>query len=263
MRHGSSLLADFWLCLQFFTRLPVPPAARQATAQSLAHFPRSIRVLPLAGALLGVFAALVLAAALGLGFSPLLAALLALSCPIILTGALHEDGLADCADGFFGGATRQLKLDIMRDSQIGTFGALALMLSLTIRAASLASITSESAGLTAAVLIGAAALSRSAALIPLAVLPPARQDGAGYAAGKPDGMALAAAACLAVIFALGPVLAGAGFVRTLTAIALATGAAYAMVPLAKKHIGGYTGDVAGAAQQLSEIVFYLAFAARF
>ena len=106
MRHGSSLLADFWLCLGFYTRLPVPPAARQAAAQSLAHFPRAVRILPLAGALLGAFAALVLAAAFGLGLSPLLAALLALSCLIILTGALHEDGLADCADGFFGGATR-------------------------------------------------------------------------------------------------------------------------------------------------------------
>ncbi len=263
MRHGSSLLADFWLCLQFFTRLPVPPAARQATAHSLAHFPRAVRILPLAGALLGALAGIVLAVAVELGLSPLLAALLALSCLIILTGALHEDGLADCADGFFGGATRQRKLDIMRDSQIGTFGALALLLSLSVRAASLASITSESPALAAAVLIAAAALSRSAALIPLAVLPPARQDGAGYAAGKPEPMALAATACLAAVFALGPTLAGAGLARTLAAIALATGAAYAMVPLAKKHIGGATGDVAGAAQQLSEIVFYLAFAARF
>jgi adenosylcobinamide-GDP ribazoletransferase len=263
MLHGSSLLADFWLCLGFYTRLPIPRAARQATAQSLAHFPRAVRILALAGALLGALAGIVLAVAIELGLSPLLAALLALSCLIILTGALHEDGLADCADGFFGGATRQRKLDIMRDSQIGTFGALALLLSFSIRAASLASIISESPGLAMVVLIAAAALSRSAALIPLAALPPARQDGAGYAAGTPGGMALAAAACLAAIFAIGPVLAGAGLARTLAAIALATGAACAMVPLAKKHIGGSTGDVAGAAQQLSEIMFYLAFAARF
>jgi adenosylcobinamide-GDP ribazoletransferase len=261
MRPGSSLLADFWICLGFYTRLPIPQAAREAPLQSLAHFPCAVRILPLAGAILGAIAALVLGVAVGIGFSPFLAAPLAVGCLILLSGALHEDGLADCADGFFGGATRERKLDIMRDSRIGTFGALALLLSVYVRAASLASIAGESLGLAATVLIGAAALSRSAALIPLAVLPPARQDGAGFAAGKPEPMALAAAACLAVVFALGPMVAGAGL-RPLAAIAVATGAAYAMVPLAKKHIGGHTGDVAGAAQQLSEIAFYLAFAAR-
>ncbi len=263
MRPSSSLLADFWLCLGFYTRLPIPQAAREAPAQSLAHFPRAVRILPLAGAILGTVAALVLGAAVGIGFSPFLAAPLAVGCLILLSGALHEDGLADCADGFFGGAARERKLDIMRDSQIGTFGALALVLSVYVRAASLASIADESLGLAATVLIGAAALSRSAALIPLALLPPARQDGAGFAAGKPEPLALGTTACLALVFALSPVTAGSGLARTLLAIAVATGAAYAMVPLAKKHIGGHTGDVAGAAQQLSEIAFYLAFAARF
>jgi adenosylcobinamide-GDP ribazoletransferase len=262
MRPGSSLLADFWLCLGFYTRLPIPQAARKGPPQSLANFRCAVRMLPLAGALLGAFAALILGAAFGLGFPPLLAAPLAVGCLIMLSGALHEDGLADCADGFFGGATRERKLEIMRDGQIGTFGALALLLSVYVRAASLASIAGESLGLAATVLIGAAALSRSAALIPLAILPPARQDGAGFAAGKPAPMALAAASCLAIVFALVPVAAGAGLDRTIAAIAVATGAAYAMVPLARKHIGGHTGDVAGATQQFSEIAFYLAFAAR-
>jgi adenosylcobinamide-GDP ribazoletransferase len=234
----------------------------EATPYSLAHFSRAVRVLPLVGAVLGAFAALAMGMALGLGLHPLLAAPLALGCLILLSGALHEDGLADCADGFFGGATRERKLEIMRDSRIGTFGAVALALSLYVRAASLALIAGESLGLAAAVLIGAAALSRTVALIPLAVLPPARENGASLAAGKPDPAALATAACLAVVFALAPVLAGTGQVRALTAIAVATGAAYAIVPLARKLIGGQTGDVAGAAQQLSEIAFYLAFAAR-
>jgi len=140
--------------------------------------------------------------------------------------------------------------------------AVALALSLYVRAASLALIAGESLGLAAAVLIGAAALSRTAALIPLAVLPPARENGAGFAAGKAGPSGARRAACLGVIFALAPVLAGTGPVRALTAIAVATGAAYAIVPLARKLIGGQTGDVAGAAQQLSEIAFYLAFAAR-
>jgi adenosylcobinamide-GDP ribazoletransferase len=262
MRPGSSLLADFWLCLGFYTRLPVPQAARAASPQSLAHFSRAVRILPLAGAVLGAFAAFTMGVALGIGFRPLLAAPLAVGCLILLSGALHEDGLADCADGFFGGATRERKLDIMRDSRIGTFGAIALLLSFYLRAASLALIADEGLALAAAVLIGAAALSRTAALIPLAVLPPARQDGAGVAAGSPEPAAFTVAALLAVVFALAPVLAGADLAHALAAIALATGAAYAIVPLARKLIGGQTGDVAGAAQQLSEIAFYLVYAAQ-
>jgi adenosylcobinamide-GDP ribazoletransferase len=257
MRPGSSLLSDFWFCVAFYTRLPVPGVA----SRPLTHFSHAVRMVPLAGSVLGAFAALILGVASMLGFPPFLTAPLALICLIMLSGALHEDGLADCADGFFGGSTRERKLEIMKDSRIGTFGVLALLLSVYLRGASLTLIAGESLGLASAVLIGAAALSRTAALIPLAVLPPARDNGAGFAAGKPEPAAAAAAACLAIVFALAPVLAGAALTQALVAIALATGAAYALVPLARKHIGGQTGDVAGAAQQLSEIAFYLAFAA--
>ena len=262
MRPGSSLLADFWFCVGFYTRLPVPRAWHAGAPHCFAHFSRAARLAPLAGACVGACAALVMGAAFGLGFRPLLAAPLAVGSLILLSGAMHEDGLADCADGFFGGATRECKLKIMRDSRIGTFGTLALLLSFSLRAASLALIASESLRLAGAVLLGAAALSRSAALIPLAALPPARADGAGYAAGRPQPPALAVAAILAGGFALAPLVAGAEPVRAVAAVALATGAAYAVVPLARRQIGGQTGDVAGAAQQFSEIAYYLAFAAQ-
>lgn len=262
MRSGSSLLADFWLCLGFYTRLPVPRAWQAVEHLSFAHFSRAIRLAPLAGASLGACAALVMGAAFALGFSPLLAAPLALGSLILLSGAMHEDGLADCADGFFGGAIRERKLEIMRDSRIGTFGTLALLLSFYLRAASLALIASESLKLAGAVLLAAAALSRSAALIPLAALPPARTDGAGFAAGRPQRPALAVAAILAGGFALAPIVAGAEPVRAAAAAVLATGAAFAIVPFARRHIGGQTGDVAGAAQQISEIAYYLVFAAQ-
>jgi adenosylcobinamide-GDP ribazoletransferase len=261
MRPGSPLLADICFCLGFFTRLPCLLAASTGEPHSLAKFPRAIRMLPVAGALLGALAALVMGVASGLGFPPSLAAPLAICALVLLSGALHEDGLADCADGFSYGATRERKLEIMRDSRIGTFGAVALVLSLYMRAASLALIANESLGLAGAVLIGAAALSRTASLIPLAVLPPARENGAGFAAGKPERAALKVAACLAIVFALAPFVAGAYLARSLAGIAAATGAAYAIVLLARKHLGGQTGDVAGAAQQLSEIAYYLAFAA--
>jgi adenosylcobinamide-GDP ribazoletransferase len=260
MRPGSSLLADFYFCLGFFTRLPFLSMASRNKPHSLADFPRAVRMLPVAGGLVGSIAAVVMGVASGLGFAPPLAAPLAICALVLLSGALHEDGLADCADGFSYGATRERKLEIMRDSRIGTFGAVALVLSLYMRATSLALIANESLGLAGAVLIGAAAFSRTASLMPLAFLPPARENGAGFAAGKPERAALKVAACLAIVFALAPVVAGGYLARSLAGIAAATGAAYAIVLLARKQIGGQTGDVAGAAQQLSEIAYYLAFA---
>ncbi|MGI8569966.1 MAG: adenosylcobinamide-GDP ribazoletransferase [Methylocella sp.] len=262
MRPGSPLLSDFCFCLRFFTRLPFASAVSKSNAQSLADFPRAVRMLPVAGGLVGAIAAFVMGVAFGLGFPPPLAAPLAICSLVLLGGAMHEDGLADCADGFSGGTTRERKLEIMQDSRIGTFGAVALVLSLYLRAASLALIVDESQGLAGAVLIGAAALSRTASLMPLALLPPARENGTGFAAGKPERAALKVAACFAVVFALAPVVAGAYLARSLAGIAAATGAAYAIVLLARKQIGGQTGDVAGAAQQFSEIAYYLAFAAR-
>jgi adenosylcobinamide-GDP ribazoletransferase len=262
MRPGSPLLADFYFCLGFFTRLPIPAAASRSEPYSLANFSRAVRMLPVAGGLVGILAAIVMAAASRFGFPPPLAAPLAICSLVLLGGAMHEDGLVDCADGYFGGATRERKLEIMEDSRIGTFGAVALVLSLNLRAVSLALIAGDSLALALAVLIGAAALSRTASLMPLALLPPARENGAGVGAGKPERAALAIAACLAAVFALAPVVAGAYLARSLAGIAAATGAAYASVLLARKQIGGQTGDAAGAAQQLSEIAYYLAFAAR-
>ncbi|MGC2833116.1 MAG: adenosylcobinamide-GDP ribazoletransferase, partial [Methylocella sp.] len=240
---------------------PFPFAAGGGEPRSLETFPRAVRMLPVAGGLVGALAAIAMAAAYRSGFPPPLAAAVAICALVLLGGAMHEDGLADCADGFSGGTTRERKLEIMADSRIGTFGAVALVLSLYLRAASLAIIADESVSLAGAVLIGAAALSRAASLMPLALLPPARENGAGFAAGKPERAALAVAACLAVVFALAPVVAGASLARALAGIAASAGAAYAIVPLARRQIGGQTGDVAGAAQQLSEIAYYLAFAA--
>ncbi|MGB6176683.1 MAG: adenosylcobinamide-GDP ribazoletransferase [Methylocella sp.] len=261
MRPRSPLLADFYFCLGFFTRLPLPSAASGSEPHSLVTFPRAVRMLPVVGGLVGALAAIAMAAASRFGFPPPLAAPLAICALALASGAMHEDGLADCADGFLGGATRERKLEIMADSRIGTFGAVALVLTLYLRAASLAVIADESVSLAGAVLIGAAALSRAASLMPLALLPPARGNGAGFAARTPERAALAVAACLAVVFAFAPVVAGASLARSLAGIAAATGAAYTIVPLARRQIGGQTGDVAGAAQQLSEIAYYLAFAA--
>ena len=261
MRSGSSLSDDFWFCLHFYTRLPVPGGMAKRLDTSLAPFARAIRMLPFAGAVIGGLAAAVLVAAAVLGLPPAIAGPLTIAFLVVCTGALHEDGLADCADGFFGGGTPQHRLAIMGDSRIGAFGAAALSMSLYLRAASLSVVAGNSVTLAAAVLIGAAALSRMASLMPLLMLPPAKGNGAGFCAGKPEKSAFVFAACMAVAISLVPALAGSGILRALSALAAAAGAAYALVPLARSVIGGQTGDVAGAAQQVSEIAYLIVFTA--
>jgi adenosylcobinamide-GDP ribazoletransferase len=262
MRYGSSLLIDFLICLRFATRLTFPALSLETDPHGFAGFPRAARMLPAVGALLGAIAAVVLKASV-LALPPLLAAPLSITALILLTGGLHEDGLADCADGFGGGSTRETKLEIMRDSRVGAFGALALALALYIRIAAVAWIAMQSLSLACAVLIGAAAASRFSALIPLYALAPVRAKGAGFSAGKPEPEALCFAACLATLFATAPLLAGAGLAQVALGLAASILAALSCCALAKRQIGGQTGDVAGATQQITEIAFYLVFAAHF
>jgi adenosylcobinamide-GDP ribazoletransferase len=262
MPTGSSLLFDLLICLRFATRIPIPALPFETEPHRFDGFSRSIRMLPIAGAILGAAAAAVLLAASALGLPPLLAAPLAVAALATLTGALHEDGLADCADGFGGGATPARKLEIMADSRIGAFGALALALALYLRIAALALIAAQSLALASAVLVGAAAASRGAALMPLARLPPARTRGSGFSAGRPDRAAIFMVAALAAVFAAAPLLAGAGPEKPLLAFAACACAGFALSAFARRQIGGQTGDVAGATQQVAEILFYLVFAAR-
>ncbi len=255
-----TLVDDLLIALRFFSRLPVPETARErelgpAGLSSVAAY------VPVAGVIIGVGPALVLLAASVLGLPPVLAAPLAIAALVLVTGALHEDALADCADGFGGGATRERKLEIMRDSRIGAFGACALALSLYIRAVALAIVTDRSPGDAALVLVAAAALSRAACLWPLAWLPPARPDGAGAAAGRPLPGLVAIAAGLGFALALALLAPAAGVLRTLEACAFVVLATVAFTELARRQVGGQTGDVAGATQQLAEIAVYLTLAA--
>ena len=196
---------------------------------------------PLVGALVGGGGGAVFLLAGALSMPPLLAAAWTWAALALLSGALHEDGLADVADGFGGGGTRERKLDIMRDSRIGSYGALALALSLAVRIAALAAVPRP-----AAALIAAGALSRAAMSLP-AALPAARADGLGAAVGSP-GRAAAAGAAVALAIALTalPVPAAAA------AAAAAVAAGFAVALLALRQIGGFTGDVLGAAAVLAE-----------
>ena len=125
---------DFTTALAFLTRLPLPEPDRPP------DLARATRAMPLAGAVIGLGGAAVYGLTGALGLTPAIAGLLAVATTILLTGALHEDGLADSADGLFAGAEPARRLEIMRDSRTGAYGALALILSVGLRATALAAI---------------------------------------------------------------------------------------------------------------------------
>jgi adenosylcobinamide-GDP ribazoletransferase len=254
MGLGSSLrfapaARDVADALRFFTRLrwgePGPSAPLDIDRIAWAA--------PIAGVAVGLIGALVLAFAALLGLPPLLSAGLATAALIAATGALHEDGLADVADGFGGGATRAAKLEIMRDSRVGAYGAIAIAIALILRVGALAAALDGGLWPAALSLMLVAALSRAGALTPLALLPPARADGAGAAAGRLDPNALAAAWGSALVIALALGVAALGLAHVLLAALMSAAGALVMVALARRAIGGQTGDVAGAAQQFGEI----------
>jgi adenosylcobinamide-GDP ribazoletransferase len=251
MGLGSSarFARDIADALRFFTRLPVGEPDPSASLD----IDRIAWAAPAAGAAVGLIGVLVLGVTAALGLPLILRAGLTTAALVALTGALHEDGLADVADGFGGGATRARKLEIMRDSHIGAYGAIAIALALILRVGALTAALDGGFWRAAVSLILVAALSRAAALTPLALLPPARADGAGAAAGRLDSNGLAAAwgSALVITVALG--LVALGLSHALLAALMSAAGALLMVALARRAIGGQTGDVAGAAQQLGEI----------
>ena len=250
----QAVAGDLAHCVRFYSRLPVPALPWAQDAHALPNFPRLVRVIPLAGLLLGLVPAAALIVALILDLGPWLSAMLAVAAMVLATGALHEDGLADVADSF-GGTTRDKRLEIMRDSRIGSFGATALFLALALRIGALAEIVSraDAAAAVAAILI-TASLSRTAGLMPLVFLPPARRDGLSHAVGQPprETFWLAAGIAGAIAVALGALAGLPPFGIALT-IVLSGLAGLALTGFAARHLGGQTGDIVGAAQQVAEI----------
>jgi len=247
--------------LRFYSRLPVPRLPQEARLEGRLDFASMALAVPVAGAVIGAMPALALGLAHALGLGPEVAAIIAIACGVAVTGALHEDGIADVADGFFAGVDVERRLEIMRDSRHGSFGVIAIVLVMLTRLALLAEFSTAGAGAAAAALIGAAALSRIAGLMPLSLLPPARKDGIGAAAGslpaEAFGRGTLAGCALMLLLAL---VGGFGMWRGITACLAALGASYGMCTLARARIGGQTGDVAGAAQIVAELAIYFALA---
>ncbi len=236
------MIADFRLALSFLTRLPVT-LAETPGPNALAH---SMRLFPLIGALIGAAIGGIDLLALKV-LPPWPSALLAMAFGLLLTGALHEDGLADCADGFGGGRDKEKKLAIMRDSRIGAYGTLALILSVGLRAAALVQLANPAGGL-----IAAHALSR--AVIPglMLMLPPASPNGLAASAGQ-AGKADLMIALLIAIALCAPLLQL--WLAPVIGVMLLVFAGIWL--LARRQIGGYSGDVLGALQQTCEIAILL------
>ncbi len=254
--HG--LLAETGRAVAFLSRLPVPDRFFSGDPIPVSQ---SARAYALAGVVIALPAALLLFVLLEAGLAPLFAAALALCCLMVVTGGLHEDGLADCADGFGGGASRERALEIMKDSTIGAYGGLALVMSVLLRASGVAAIAAAAQPwATALAVIGVASLSRAAMVWHWHVLPAARADGVAVAAGQPANrtavFAVASGAVLAAILtaaAAGP--EGAALSLLLTACAC-----IGFTRLARARIGGHTGDTIGACQQICEIAALLGLA---
>lgn len=255
------ILEDILVCLRFWSRIPTPVLAREKDPHAMPDFARVTRVLPVAGAIIGMVGAIVFLAARFAGLPGTLAAGLALAALVLATGAFHEDGLADSADGLGGGMTRQRKLEIMKDSRIGTFGGAALVLSLGLRWMALAAIDAAQGSVAAAAaIVAVAALSRMVALIPAIALEPARAEGAAQAAGAPNARSFVIGMTLAVAISGLLVIETSGLARWIAAVCAAVLGACVMTWIAKRQIGGQTGDIAGASQQIAEIAFLLALA---
>jgi adenosylcobinamide-GDP ribazoletransferase len=224
------------------TRLPVWRLTNAAPDE----FPRCVWAFPVAGAAIGLLGGAFYALAIRIGLAVPLASLLTIVAMILLTGALHEDGLADTVDGFGGGRTAERRLEIMRDSRIGSYGALALILAVGLRVTAIATLADPWR-----VLIGltvAGSLARAAILVVLSTATPARNN--GIAAGLARVPKAEIVAGLAVPLLLGAMLLP--FPRVLLLALIVTVIAWAIARAATSRIGGHTGDVLGATAVISE-----------
>jgi adenosylcobinamide-GDP ribazoletransferase len=242
----QKLTADLRIGLSLCTRLPVGPSESVGEGDVA----RASWTFPLAGLVVGLVAAFVYWLAVRFNAAPQPAAVLALAATMLITGAMHEDGLADTADGL-GGKTREQKLDIMRDSRIGTFGACALAISLMLRWSTIADIAEPH--FVAIALIAAHVGARACLPAFMQLLPAARQDGLSSGAGRPPTSSVITALILGVtclLFAL-------GIKGTAVALLMLVIAGLLLARLATRQFGGQTGDVLGAMEQVGEAIILL------
>lgn len=240
-------LAQLQLATMLLTRLPAGHLRDPAPTIG-----QSAWAFPVLGVVVGGLSAAVLLILLWLQVPALMASGLALATGILVTGGLHEDGLADVADGFGGGHDRARKLEIMRDSRIGSYGTLALIVSLGLRWQGLGAVAQQGPVLAAIALVALAISSRAGLPTALVFMPVARPDGLGKLASGATARSAMFSACIGLLalLALGPWTGLGVFVAQCAVQSLFAG-------LALRQIGGQTGDVLGAMQQLAELTGWI------
>ncbi|MCW9035243.1 MAG: adenosylcobinamide-GDP ribazoletransferase [Rhodospirillales bacterium] len=242
----SKWLSDFRMALGFLTRLPLK------IDWETGDLARAFRAFPIAGAVIGSLGGLAYWAAISMNLPPLIAAFIAIAALILLTGGLHEDGLADLADGFGGGVKKEDKLRIMKDSAIGSYGVLALIIGVGLRIICISEVADPK--VVFGLLVGSGALSRAVMPIIMSYLDPAKTDGLAVSAGRPSQLTGWIAGGLGVVLALLFIGSQLGMVALFGAFC----GAIVIAAIAVRQIGGYTGDVLGSVQQVSEICILLA-----
>ena len=259
-------LRHYLLALQFFTRIPVTGRLAVWVGYSPAMLNASAGHFPGVGWVVGVVGAGVLALALALlpagPLGALVAAGLSTAATVWLTGAFHEDGLADTFDALGGGVTRERALEIMKDSRIGSYGSVALLLALALKLALLALLAQRGAGPAAAALIGAHVLSRAAPLVVMRLLP--YVSDAGQAKSKPLAESVSGASLgtgvLWSIPAVALVWQAQTAMNSIVSLALGVLALVFVLRLLRRRLQGFTGDTLGATQQLCELALLLGLA---
>jgi adenosylcobinamide-GDP ribazoletransferase len=240
-------LDELTASIAFCTRLPLWHTA----AVPGGTLGRAAWAFPVAGIVVGLIAAAVYGLAHRAGIPAWPAAALSVAATLLTTGCLHEDGLADTADGFGGGATREQKLDIMRDSRIGTYGVCVLIVALILRVGVLASFFSS--GAAAWALIASHAGARATMMAFMFLVPPARRDGLSSEAGQPPIESAGVAVALGFLFAA----ICLGLAHAIIAVILLAIVVALMAWLSRRQIGGQTGDVLGTVEQIAEIAILL------
>lgn len=235
----------FIAALGYFTRVPIP----RSIGLNASDLAGAARYFPLIGAFVGGAGAALYGLAL-LVFPPSVAVLLSMAATLLLTGALHEDGLADCCDGFGGGATREDALRIMRDPRLGAFGAIGLVIALALKWQTLVALPTATA---AWAMVSAHAASRALAVSFLATHDYAREQGKA----KPVAQRMAGRS-LVIALALGlPWLVVPDWRAGLAGLVVCLALRFALGRYLTRRLGGYTGDCLGFSQQLFELALYL------
>ena len=244
-KHDTALFhpVDLPAALGLLTRLPIQVNSEKAIARGAA----SAWAYPLVGVIVGVILAVIASLLLSFGIPAVFAAGLVLASAVVLTGAMHEDGLADTADGLWGGWDKARRLEIMKDSHIGVYGVCAIVLALFMRYLAISMVLSFEMHWMVFIAVGA--VSRTNMVVLMALLPNARGDGLSQSVGRP------AQQTVWVAVAIGAGVAFACGYPSMILVAAVIGTICALI--ARSKIGGQTGDILGATQQVTAIALLM------